>query len=105
MISPMFELYIWTGLIIFVLTLFVIIGIYIKLYRSLKKDYTEQVIKNSRLQAELKEKSLSSKSVYGKATSIDKDSGSSKAATEDYNPGLQRFTHDSSENYLLQSIN
>ena len=57
MISPMFELFIWTGLIIFVLTLVVIIGIYVKLYRSLKKDYTEQVIKNTRLQAELKDKS------------------------------------------------
>ena len=59
MITPMVEIIVWTGLITFVILLALIVRFYVKKYRSLKKDYSEQVIKNTRLQEELREKSLS----------------------------------------------
>jgi len=57
MITPMFELLVWTGFLIFLLCLAVIFGVYVKLYRSLKKDYSEQIRRNTLLNAELKQKS------------------------------------------------
>jgi hypothetical protein len=71
MITPMFEIIVWTGLIIFVVSLIGIFAFYAKMYRSLKKDYSDQLIKNTRLQAELNEKrSQPSTTIGGNSTKI-----------------------------------
>jgi hypothetical protein len=65
MITPMFEIIVWTGLIMFVVCLVGIFAFYAKMYRSLKKDYSDQLIKNTRLQAELNEKKSQSCTTLG----------------------------------------
>jgi hypothetical protein len=88
MITPMFEIIVWTGLIIFVVCLIGIFSFYAKMYRSLKKDYSDQLIKNTRLQAELSEKrSQSSTTIGGISAKIPKGAHS-KAAVVDNNQSM-----------------
>ena len=89
----MFELIVWTGLIIFVVCLLGIVTFYAKMYRSLKKDYSDQLIKNTLLQAELIEKKSQSCSstIGGMSAKVPKgggDVGHRKAAAVDSNQYL-----------------
>ena len=97
----MFELLVWTGFLIFLLCLAVIFGVYVKLYRSLKKDYSEQIRRNTLLNAELKQKSqsCSSQSLIGKATRYSLKSSESKASSSENESSLITV-----EGYLIESI-